>query len=233
MSYVQSAQVTVSGGTSAGVAYPSNVGQGKRTLAVGIFDYVPSLGGTRTISDTFTTAWNTPAAAATIIGATATAFGAWGIAPVAGGADTVTVSYSVSQTTIVLAISEYSGLNTSSPFDQGAGANDISGTSTALNSGNTPNLTGAGETVWGFGLAGTSTMTAGSNEAFALRVSVAGYATEDAVHAASGTPTSAQMTASVAANWLCVCMTFKPWMPDEDYGAPMSNPGFDSVVTVW
>jgi hypothetical protein len=128
-----------------------------------------------------------------------------------GGANTITAAFSGTNNHPYLAIYEFSGLSTTAPLDQVAGAQ---GSSSNANSGLTPSTTAAHELVFaGLGLPSSTSnsVTAGSIFTMLQQDATAGTsraASEDAFVSATG-QYAGSFTLSGAANWSAVVATFK------------------------
>lgn len=129
----------------------------------------------------------------------------------AAGATTVTVTMS-GTSRLRFAIDEFSGLITSSAFDQTAGAYDSNAASTTPNSGATPVTTQAAELIYGAAFTGgtTVTFTQGATYTMAVDGSLTGQkvATEYKVVAATATYT-ADFTITPAVENSCIVASFK------------------------
>ena len=128
------------------------------------------------------------------------------------GANTVTATFSSSNNHPWLAIYEYSGLSTTNPLDQTAGAQ---GTSSSASSGTTPATTSANELIFaGLGLpSGSSvTVTAASGFAMALQDTNQNGSRAASENGTASTPGAyaGAFTLSGNAEWSCVAATFKP-----------------------
>lgn len=229
--YRQSNHGDAATSTSLAVAFPSNIGAGKRLITVGLIDYRPSLGGTLTLSDTLGTTY-TQRTTATLL-ATLAIYIYDGIAIAAGGANTVTADYgATTQTSIVMAIAEYADMLTANAFDA---ANSATGNSAALDSGA---FTAAlnGELVVGFGLDGNTSISAGTNETFTSRENWSNpsfRSWQDALKSVAGS-TNAQFTGGTSGNWMCAGACYKrrymvnsPLNGIGPFAAKSHNPSFE------
>ena len=117
-----------------------------------------------------------------------------------GGADTVTVHLSAASTCIEVYLSEYHGLNATSPIDNHAGA---SGSTTAVSSG-AASTTVAGDIIFGYCL-GDSSCTAGAG--FTTRSTMDGNLMEDRV---AGKPGAYAATGSASSTWSMQMVALKP-----------------------
>ena len=117
-----------------------------------------------------------------------------------GGADTVTVHLSAASSCIEVYLSEYHGLNATSPIDNHAGA---SGSTAAVSSG-AASTTVAGDIIFGYCL-GDSSCTAGAG--FTTRSSMDGNLMEDMVAGKAGAYAA---TGSASSTWSMQMVALKP-----------------------
>lgn len=127
------------------------------------------------------------------------------------GANTITVTWSSSQTSCGVYGVEYDGLDPTAPFDQHKEGGGLSGT--AYNSGNTPTTTVADELVFGFGTTVSDTTAAGAGFTGRLVGTAGGDPqvgglVEDKVVSATGVQ-AATGTLSSSSSWCMSVATFK------------------------
>jgi hypothetical protein len=130
---------------------------------------------------------------------------------IAGGANTVTASFSDLNNHPWLAIYEYSGLSASAPLDQTAHAQ---GSTAAASSGLTPTTTSAHELVFsGLGLPASSTQTVAAGTGFTLLQQDAppdhSRGADEQTIVTSAGQYAGTFAVSSASNWTVVVATFK------------------------
>ena len=137
---------------------------------------------------------------------------------VAGGANTVTATFSATNNRPWLAVYEYSGLSATSPLDRTANAQ---GSGTAPSSGATATTVSANELVFAaLGLPGSYTGTVAAGSGYVLQLQDTGSsraATEAAVVTSTGSY-AGTFSLSAGTNWTAVVATFAA------AGAPPPNP---------
>lgn len=210
IAYVQSANASSDASASSiAASFGSNVGGGQRLLVLQVcFNNASNI--VSGISDTLGTSYSL-ARFQTALNVSSAVY--YGLAPSGGGANTVTVSFSVATQFRRLAIHEYSGNDTSSPLDQvNSATHDNTPPATTPDSGNVTTTTD-GQLIFGaynMDQGGDASVTAGSG--FTKREDYqhanGPAATEDKVQSTAGT-TKADFTLSADSRWVCIVATFK------------------------
>jgi len=194
--------------TTLSLAFPSSTHAGDLLLVA--FDYAPNVtpaSVTDSQGNVFTTVGNqlsTPGGALSRV---------YYATNIKGGADTVTVTLSGTSSYLELYLSEYSGINSTSPIDAQAGS---SGNAGAVSSGSVT-TTAAGDIIYGYCVADWG-CTAGSG--FAARSTLDGNLMEDKTAGSAG---SYAATGSATNGWTMQMVALSP--ASASSGAPPSSPG--------
>jgi hypothetical protein len=200
ISFVQVGSATPQSSTAAVIlSYPFTQTAGNMNLVVvGWSDNVASL---NSLTDS---RGNTYVQAGTTINGTGIRQAIYYAKNIAGGSNTVTASFSQAAAYVDLRVLEYSGLDTTNPFDVATGA---SGTSASPSSG-AATTTSATEMIFGAGTTGSSFKAAGTGFVSRIITNPDGDIAEDKLVTSTGS-NSATATLTTSSTWVMQMATFR------------------------